>query len=106
MAIISNDLVYMINYYFDQPPPSLKCIPWDANHITLELIFGPNQPILDAKPWVGIQLCDYFAHIMSLRYAFLTMAHKFIVSSTWIHRDLPSLPAAMAVKSSVGVTGI
>ena len=42
-----------------------------------------------------------FAHIMSLRYVFLTMAHKSIVSSTWVHRDLPSLLAAMVVTSSV-----
>ena len=59
-AIVSNDLVCMIDYYFDQPPPSLKCVPWDANHIMLELIFGPNQPFPDANPWVGIQLCNYF----------------------------------------------
>ena len=42
-----------------------------------------------------------FAHIMSLRYVFLMMAHKSIVSSMWVHRDLPSLPAAMAMTSFV-----
>ena len=42
-----------------------------------------------------------FAHIISLQYAFLMMAPKSIVSSTWVHRDLPSLLAAMAVTSSV-----
>ena len=45
---MSNDLVCMIDYYLNQPPVSLKCIPWDADHITLELIFSPNQPFLDA----------------------------------------------------------
>ena len=50
----------MINYNFNQPPPSLKCVPRDADHITFELIFHPNQPFLDAKPWVGIWLHDYF----------------------------------------------
>ena len=40
-----------------------------------------------------------FAHIISLQYAFLMMARKSIVSSTWVHRDLPSFPAAMAVTS-------
>ena len=29
------------------------------------------------------------------------MALKSIVSSMWVHRDLPSLPAAMVVTSSV-----
>ena len=42
-----------------------------------------------------------FAHIVSLWYVFLTMAHKFIVSSMWVCRDLASFPAAMAVTSSV-----
>ena len=41
-----------------------------------------------------------FAHIVSLQYVFLTMACKSIVSSTWVCRDLLSLPAAMAVTSS------
>ena len=40
-------------------------------------------------------------HIISLRYVFLMMAHKSIISFIWVHRDLPSLPAAMAVTSSV-----
>ena len=91
----------MIDYYFDQPPPSLKCVLWDADHIRLELIFGPNQPFPDAEPWVSIWLCSYFSHIVSLQYAFLMMFRKSIVSSTWVHRDLLSLPAAMAVTSSV-----
>ena len=55
-----NGLVCMIDYYFNQPPPSLKGVLRDANHIMLELIFGPNQPFLDAEPWVCIWLCDYF----------------------------------------------
>ena len=97
MAIVANGLVCMMDYDFDQPPPSLKCVPWDADHITFELIFHPNQSFLDAKPWVGI--C--FAHIISLRYVFLTTALRSIVSSMWVHRDLPSLPAAMAVTSSI-----
>ena len=42
-----------------------------------------------------------FAHIVSLQYAFLTMALMSIISSMWVHQDLPSLPAAMAVTSSV-----
>ena len=36
------------------------CIPQDADHITFELTFCPNQPFLDAKPWIGIWLHDYF----------------------------------------------
>ena len=41
---MSNDLVCMIDYYLDQPPPSLKCILRDANHITLKLIFVQISP--------------------------------------------------------------
>ena len=57
---MANGLVCMIDYNFDQPPPSLKCVPRDADHITFELIFRPNQPFPDAKSWVGIWLRDYF----------------------------------------------
>ena len=60
MTIVANGLVCMIDYAFDQPPPSLECIPGDADHIMFELIFCPNQPFLDAEPWVGIWLRDYF----------------------------------------------
>ena len=60
MAIVANGLVCMIDYDFDQPPPSLKCVPRGADHITFELIFRPNQPFPDAEPWVGIGLHDYF----------------------------------------------
>ena len=42
-----------------------------------------------------------FAHIVSLQYVFLTMACKSIISSMWVRRDLPSLPAAMVATSSV-----
>ena len=65
MTIVANGLVCMIDYNFDQPPPSLKCIPWDADHITFELIFHPNQPFPDAKPWVGIWLRNYFCTYLS-----------------------------------------
>ena len=67
----------------------------------LGLILCPNQPFPDAKSWVCIHLCDDFLHIISLWYAFLTMAHRFIVSSMWVCRDLLSLPDVMAVTSSV-----
>ena len=42
-----------------------------------------------------------FAHIVSLQYVFLMMVLRSIVSSMWVHRDLLSLPAAMAVISSM-----
>ena len=39
---------------------SASSLPRDADHIMFELIFCPNQSFLDAEPWVGICLCDYF----------------------------------------------
>ena len=46
---VSNYLVGVIDYDFDQPPSPLKYILGDRNHISFELIYHPNQPILDAK---------------------------------------------------------
>ena len=105
LAIMSNDLVCMIDYYLDQPPPSLKCVPGDADHIMLELIFGFLVQISPSwMPNLGwaSSCVIIFAHIVSLQYVFLMIACKSIVSSMWVHRDFPSLPAAMAVTSSVG----
>ena len=86
---------------------SISLLPlWNASHrmqITSHLSWFLVQISPSWMPNLGWAsgCVIIFAHIVSLRYAFLTMAHKSIISSTWVRRDLPSLPAAMAVTSSV-----
>ena len=62
---MANGLVCMIDYYFNQPPPSLKCVPWNADHMTFELIFCPNQPFPDAKPVGAHMLIRIYAQSQS-----------------------------------------
>jgi hypothetical protein len=67
---VANHLVGMVNDHLDDPPPPEKNFSGNADYLTIQLVFCPNQPIdhseVQIHLWVSKDLAAHHIGMISL----------------------------------------